>query len=105
MSKVAIALKIDVKKIDKAKLYQGQKGTYLDAMIFVDLDEADQFGNCGMITQAVSKEAKAAGERGEILGNGKIVWREEDAPRQAPKQQPAKQSAPPDDFDDTDIPF
>jgi hypothetical protein len=102
MSKVAIALKIDVKKIDKAKLYQGQKGTYLDAMIFVDLGEPDQFGNCGMITQAVSKEAKAAGERGEILGNGKIVWRDEgEAPRQAPK--PAKPVAPPDDFDD--VPF
>lgn len=100
MSKVAVALKIDVTKIDKARLFKGQKGTYLDATIFLDLGEADQYGNHGMITQSVSKEAKAAGERGEILGNGKIVWREEDAPRQAPKQQ-SRQPEP--DFDE--VPF
>jgi hypothetical protein len=105
MAKVAVALKIDVTKIDKARLFKGAKGTYLDATIFLDLGEADQYGNHGMITQDVGKEAKAAGERGEILGNGKIVWRDEgEAPRQAPKQ--AKPAAPPpDDFDDTGIPF
>lgn len=102
MSKVAVALKIDVTKIDKARLFKGAKGTYLDATIFLDLGEADQYGNHGMITQSVSKEDKDAGIRGEILGNGKIVWRDEDAPRQAPKQQ-SQQAAPPD-FDD-DLPF
>ncbi len=110
MKKVAVALKIDVTKIDKARLFKGAKGTYLDATIFLDLGEADQYGNHGMITQSVSKEDKDAGIRGEILGNGKIVWRDEgEAPRQAPRQaqaprQQAQQSAPPDFYDD-DIPF
>jgi hypothetical protein len=112
MSKVAVTLKIDVTKIDKARLYRGQKGTYLDATIFLDLGEADQYGNHGMITQSVSKEDKDAGMRGEILGNGKIVWRD-DAPhpqasagRQVPK--PQQRPTPGDDnFDsfDDDIPF
>jgi hypothetical protein len=103
MSKVVIALKIDVTKIDKARLFKGQKGTYLDAIAVVDLGEPDQYGNHGMITQSVSKEEKAAGERGAILGNGKIIARLDDgAPRQAPKQQ-SQQTAPPDDFDE--VPF
>lgn len=67
MAKV-INVKIDVKKIDKAKLYQGGKGTYLDAVIFIN-DEADQYGNWGMIVQSVSKEDKEKGVKGAIIGN------------------------------------
>ena len=70
-----IALKIDVTKIDKARLYKGAKGTYLDAIYHYD-DEADQYDNHGMITQSVSKEERDAGTQGAILGNGKIVWSE-----------------------------
>lgn len=104
--KVAVALKIDVTKIDKAKLFKGQKGTYLDATIFLDLGEADQYGNHGMITQQVTKEEKDAGVKGAILGNGKIVWREGEARQPAPRQQQSQQAAPPvDDFEDSDIPF
>ena len=76
-----IALKIDVTKIDKARLYKGAKGTYLDAIYHYD-DEADQFDNHGMITQSVSKEEREAGTQGTILGNGKIVWTESLEPQQ-----------------------
>ena len=105
--KVAVALKIDVTKIDKAKLFKGAKGTYLDATIFLELGEADQYGNHGMITQSVSKEDKAAGLRGEILGNGKIVWREDGKQEQRPVAQKVAQPAHDcDSFDDSmDIPF
>ena len=101
MSKILVALKIDVTKIDKARLFKGEKGTYLDATAVINLGEADQYGNHGMITQSVSKEDKDAGIRGPILGNNKIVWRDEgEAPRQAPKQQ-SRQPEP--DFDE--VPF
>ena len=106
MKKIAVSLRIDVTKIDKARLYKGAKGTYLDAVAFIDLEAEDQYGNSGMITQAVSKEEKAAGERGEILGNSKIIWRDEQQTQQArpaPRPQQSQQAAPPD-FDD-DIPF
>ena len=56
MAKVGIELNIDVTKIDKAKLYQGQKGTYLTMTAFVDLDNKDQYDNNGMIVQKVTKE-------------------------------------------------
>jgi len=67
-----IRLKIDVKKIDKARLFTGSKGTYLDATVFLD-DEARDFGDNGMITQDVSKEEREAGTKGNILGNATIV--------------------------------
>ena len=98
--KVGINLKIDVSKIDKARLFQGKRGTYLDAVAFVDLDTQDQYGNNGMITQGVSKEEKEQGVKGAILGNSKVFWRE--GGQQAQSQQAAP---PPQDPLDSDIPF
>lgn len=68
--KFTLAVKIDVTKIDKARLFKGEKGTYLDAVIMYDSD-ADQYGQNGMIVQSVSKEEREAGTRGAILGNVK----------------------------------
>lgn len=76
MTKIGVNFKIDVKKIDKARLFSGQKGTYLDATVFIDIDEFDQYGNSGMITQDVSKEEKAQNVKGNILGNCKVFWQE-----------------------------
>jgi len=103
MAKVSVALKIDVSKIDKERLYKGQKGTYLDAVIFLDLGEADQYGNHGMITQSVSKAEKESGVRGAILGNGKIIWR--DGGDQVTPSKPAQQAQQSADALDADIPF
>ncbi len=50
MATVGISLNIDVSKIDKTKLVKGEKGTYLNATAFVNLDEKDQYDNNGMIT-------------------------------------------------------
>ncbi len=91
MSKVALALKINVSQIDKARLFAGAKGQYLDCTIFVDLDQLDQYGNSGMITQDVSKEEKQQGVKGNILGNGKVFWAEGLA---MPQVQGQQQQAP-----------
>jgi len=71
MSKL-IAIKIDVTKIDKERLYQGKKGSYLDATVFLN-EEEGQYGDNGMITQSVSKEEREAGVKGAILGNVKML--------------------------------
>ena len=101
--KYGIKLKIDVTKIDKALLFEGKKGTYLDATVFVDVDTKDQYDNNGMITQDISKEQKDAGGQGNILGNVQVFWNDGAKPQQQQTQQ-----APPtnsrNDFDD-DIPF
>ncbi|AUR88647.1 hypothetical protein NVP1172O_30 [Vibrio phage 1.172.O._10N.261.52.F5] len=107
MAKVGVSLKLDVTKIDKARLFNGQKGTYLDATVFIDLDELDQYGNSGMITQDVSKEEKQQGVKGNILGNCKLFWSDAgQVPQQASQQQyqPVAQQVQDDDFD-TEIPF
>ena len=108
MTKIGVSLKIDVTKIDKARLFKGQKGTYLDAVVFIDPVNMDEYGNNGMIAQSVSKEEKSAGLQGAILGNVKVFWsdaQKAQAPQQqayAPQQAPRQQA--PDAFDD-DIPF
>lgn len=94
MSKVALSLKINVSQIDKMRLFSGQKGKYLDCTIFVDLDQLDQYGNSGMITQDVTKEEKAQGIKGNILGNGKVFWKEATQAQQAPQQQVQQQQYP-----------
>jgi len=78
-----IAVNLDVKKIDKTKLYVGKKGTYLDAVVFLK-DEADEYGNHGFIVQSVTKEEREKGVKGEILGNVKILGQQgNDEPQKA----------------------
>jgi len=97
MAKIGVSLKINVSMIEKARLFAGQKGHYLDATVFIDTDQLDQFGNSGMITQDVSKPEKDQGVKGPILGNCKVFWKDQAAPQQqAPQMAPqqAPQMAP-----------
>ena len=66
-----IQVKIDVTKIDKNLLFKGAKGTYLDVVLFETPD--DKFGMDYRVVQGVTKEARAAGVKGAILGNGKVI--------------------------------
>jgi len=93
--KKTIALKIDVTKIDKQRLFKGKKGTYLDAVLMFD-DQDDQYGNNGMIVQSVSKEEREKGIKGEILGNAKDLTRTDSPKNEIPETV--------DDMDD-DLPF
>jgi hypothetical protein len=95
MSKIGVSLKIDVTNIDKARLFSGQKGMYLDATVFIDIDQLDQYGNSGMITQDVSKEEKLQNVKGNILGNCKVFWNDTgQAPQQQGDFQQASQQQP-----------
>ena len=117
--KLGISLKIDVTKIDKARLFQGKNGAkYLDVTTFVDLDNPSQYGDHGFITQDVSKEERAQGVKGEILGNAKVFYNDSQqqnkphpnqtggfAPQPQPQGfKPQPQPEPSIDFDD-DCPF
>ena len=66
-----IVLKIDVMKIDPKLLFQGKNGAkYLDAAL---VDKPNDFGDDGFISQSVSKEDRAKGVKGPIIGNWKRV--------------------------------
>lgn len=93
--KLGISVRIDVTKIDKSRLYQGAKGTYLDLTTFVS-DELDQYENNGFISQSLTAEEREAKTQTPILGNVKIFYT--DSPQ-------AAQSAPQAAAIDEDIPF
>ena len=121
-NKIGVELKIDVTKIDKSRIYNGQKGKYLAMTVFIDPDNAGQYGDHGMITHAKIEGEQKTPEHLPILGNAKVFWRDSGAQNsnQAPQQQktpyqqgvqaaqPQKtyESAPAmDDFENSDIPF
>lgn len=95
-----ISAKINVSKIDKTKLFKGEKGTYLDIALIET--EGDQYGNDYMIVQDVGKEARERGEKGAILGNAKIRGGKKTAAQAATK--PAVTTKPQENLDE-DVPF
>ena len=72
--KIGLSVKIDVSKIDKDRLFEGEKGTYMDLSTFIDTDEKDQYGNNGFISQATSKEEREQGVKTPILGNVRVFY-------------------------------
>lgn len=93
--KLGISLKIDVTKIDKARLFAAQSGAkYLDMTTFVDLDNPGQYGDHGFISQNVSKEERQQGVKGEILGNAKVFYTEGGQSQPSGFSQPQQQPHP-----------
>ena len=80
-----IKIKIDVTKINKARLFKGEKGTYLDAVLIPTPD--NKYGNDYMIVESVSLEEKEKGVEGAILGNAKILTAKEKKEPLAPTNQ------------------
>lgn len=76
MTKQIIQLKIDVNKIDKKRLYKGEKGTYLTAALLLN-EESDEYGNNGMIVEQITKEERQSGHKGTIIGNAKIMQKKQ----------------------------
>ena len=71
--KIGISVRVDVKKIDKARLFAAQSGAaYVDLTMFLDPDNEGQYGDHGFITQSLSKEEREGGTQMPIIGNGKI---------------------------------
>ena len=111
-NKIGVELKIDVTKIDKSRIYNGQKGKYLAMTVFIDPDNPGQYGDHGMITHAKIEGEQKTPEHLPILGNAKVFWRDtnqvaQQAVQQSPYHQGAQaaQPAPAMDSFDDDIPF
>lgn len=88
-----ISISIDYDKIDKTRLFQGKKGTYLDLVL---IERDDQYGNNYMVVESISKEERERGVKGQILGNAKIIN----------KRDPQQHNTPPDaTIDNSDFPI
>lgn len=96
--KIGLSLRIDVTRIEKARLYAGAKGTYLDLTTFVDTEEKDQYENNGFISQSVDKEEREQGVQTPILGNVKVFFT--DGAQSSPQSAPQSKTVI-----DEDIPF
>jgi hypothetical protein len=108
--KIGISVKIDVTKIDKARLFKGAKGTYLDLTTFIDTDTADQYENHGFISQSVTKEEREQEVQTPILGNCRVFFKDASQEQRAGEYDKgtaaAKAAMAPDDgFQDSDVPF
>lgn len=67
MNEIGLA-KINVQKINKDRLFKGEKGIYLDIVIIpTPKSEHQDF----MITESITKEEREAGKQGKIIGGGK----------------------------------
>jgi hypothetical protein len=87
-----IKLKIDVTKIDKARLFKGSKGTYLDLVVYEN-DAPDEYGNDYSVKQDCTKEDREAGVKMPYIGNGKNIGQKKQPPparttRNIPRAQP-----------------
>lgn len=83
--KVGINLSIDVTKLEKERFVKGKKGTYANFTTFIDLDNKDQYENNGFVSQSITKEERSNGVQTPILGNVRVIYRddakiEEDVP-------------------------
>jgi len=102
MAKLGINIKIDVKKIDKSRLFQGEKGLYLDLNTFIDTDGVGDYGDHGMVTQRVTKEEREQKIKMPILGNSRVYFTDLN-----PESKVETASAPPSSYkaSDDDAPF
>jgi hypothetical protein len=114
-----IKLKIDVTKLDKNLFFKAKSGAvYADLDFWLsdiipdmptkniaDMIEDDQYGQCGMIRQDVGAERRKAGEKGNILGNGKLLQPRQPAAQAQSSFKPTAQSSHAIEDEDDDIPF
>ena len=108
MANRPITVKINCSKIDKAHLFQGKNGKYLDLVIWPNRDGKGQYGDTHYVVQAISKAAREAGEKGVILGSATFPEEEPQARQVPPQRQQPKpsQALDEDDGDDgEEIPF
>lgn len=98
-----LKLSINVTKVDKAKLYKGKNGVYLNCVVYEN-DQPDQFDNTHVIKEDLSKEDRDAGKKPQIIGNGKWIEPQRREQKTTPRPQP-KRDADLDPDDGSGVPF
>jgi hypothetical protein len=91
---------INVNDIDKSKLIQGKKGSYLN--LTLSINDETRFGNNASVSISQSQEEREAKDPKTYLGNGKVVWVSDEGVTVAEREQ--EQAAAPASSGD-DLPF
>ena len=69
---IIINASIDLTKLDKTKIIEGQKGKYYNLTIIVK-DEKDQFDNDCSIYDKQTKDERLTKKEKKYLGNGRVI--------------------------------
>ena len=107
--KIGVNISIDVTKLDKARFVAGKNGQkYADLVAFIDIDQQNEYGKNGSVTQNCTKEEREAKVQMPFIGSVKVFYKE-DVQKQARPKQEQQQYVPSSgggvvDMDD-DIPF
>ena len=108
--KIGVNINIDVTKIDKARFVEGKNGAkYVDLVAFIDVDQQNEYGNNGSITQQCTKEERENKLLMPFIGNVKVFYKSGEQAKQghvkpSPMADNPRKQQPVDDFDDS-IPF
>ena len=82
---ILMGVKIDVTKIDKKKLFKGEKGTYLNMVVALN-DEPNEWGDVVSVWEQQTEEERRNKEKKVFLGGGRIIWQSEGAPQPKKKK-------------------
>jgi hypothetical protein len=80
-----ITASIDLRKIDQSKCKSHTNGAKYCELVLIETPNG-KFGNTHMVVQGVSKEDRANGIKGVILGNAKVWESRGAAPAKRPPQ-------------------
>lgn len=94
-----ISIRIDVSKIDKKRLFKGEKGIYLDCVAIET--PAAKYGKDWMIVESITKEERDAGHKGTIIGDGKTIGK----PKPEPKDGEVEIAITKGQSEESDLPF
>lgn len=82
-----ISASINLSKLDKSKIIDGEKGKYYNITLMVS-DTKDKYGNDVSVSDPQTKEERTAKEGKNYLGNGRVVWTGESRQSAEPKEKP-----------------
>ena len=72
--KLGLNIQINVNKIDKERMFKGDKGTYLNLTTFVDTTAKNKYDANGFISQTTTKEEREQKLQTPILGNVNVFY-------------------------------
>jgi hypothetical protein len=110
-----ITVKIDVKKLDKARFFPGKNGALYCDLVLIPMKEQGRFGDTHLVKQSATKEERQQRVQLPIVGNAtektpRGDGYQEDAPSErapAPRTPPRRTPPPaqPAQPDPGDVPF
>jgi len=96
---VLINAQLKLNEIDQSKVFKGKKHNFLD--VTIRLNDETKFGNNVTIYSSQSLDERNAKAPRNYIGNGKVVWFDDNGVTLAEKEEQPQES----NTEDIDLPF